>query len=296
MVAQENFIGKGAGVQLLASEGEILYAFQHIRIHEPLRGGPSSYRKSVPLNPELLNASKTIIKALNYTGVAMVEFKWHPDSGDWVFIELNARFWGSLPLSIAAGADFPYFLYEMLTTGKRNFLLTTKKEFIAAICPTISAGLHQTSRPTGRTLRLLLCLSGKLRWKLFNILLLRERNDTIVIDDIKPGIAEIADLVKRMAYKIYGKFKTLLVTSYPFRAFDSRRLHGAIRNANSILFVCKGNICRSPFAYSYLKGKYPSNTGIMSAGYYPKKDRIPPEAAIKAAKNSMLILQGIVQM
>ena len=121
LVAQENFIGKGAGVELLASEGEILYAFQHIRIHEPLRGGPSSYRKSVPLNPELLNASKTIIKALNYTGVAMVEFKWHPDSGDWVFIELNARFWGSLPLSIAAGADFPYFLYEMLTTGKKKF-------------------------------------------------------------------------------------------------------------------------------------------------------------------------------
>ena len=29
-------------------------------------------------------------------------------------IEANGRFWGSLPLSIAAGADFPRFLFQML--------------------------------------------------------------------------------------------------------------------------------------------------------------------------------------
>ncbi len=284
LAAQENFIGKGAGVELLASEGEILYAFQHIRIHEPLTGGPSSYRKSVPLNPELLTASEKIIRALNYTGVAMVEFKWNPDSGDWMFIELNARFWGSLPLSIAAGADFPYFLYEMLVTGKNKFpgdyrtgiYCRNMSDDFGWIVSNIRA---DKSDPTLAALPL-----WKVALEFFNILLLRERNDTIVIDDVKPGIAEVTDLIKMVVYKIFGKFKAFLVSNSLFRALDSRRILGAIRSANSILFVCKGNICRSPFAYSYLKGKYPSNTGIMSAGYYQKKDRIPPEAAIAAAK------------
>src|SRR5690606_7674135 len=95
--------------------------FQHIRVHEPLTGGGSSYRKSTSIHPELFDASQKLIQALKYTGVAMVEFKWDVASNTWVFIELNARFWGSLPLAVAAGADFPYFLYEMIVNGKKEF-------------------------------------------------------------------------------------------------------------------------------------------------------------------------------
>jgi len=113
LAAQKDFIGKGAGIELLAYDGAIIYSFQHIRIHEPLTGGGSSYRKSVRPHSELLEASARIIKALNYTGVAMVEVKINPATNDWVFIELNARLWGSLPLAVAAGADFPYYLYLM---------------------------------------------------------------------------------------------------------------------------------------------------------------------------------------
>ena len=47
----------------------------------------------------------SFLKELNYSGVAMIEYKLNPETGDWVFIEINARFWGSLPLAVAAGAD-----------------------------------------------------------------------------------------------------------------------------------------------------------------------------------------------
>ena len=43
----------------------------------------------------------------------MAEFKVNPRTGGWVLIEINGRFWGSLPLTIAAGADFPRYLYEL---------------------------------------------------------------------------------------------------------------------------------------------------------------------------------------
>lgn len=36
-------------------------------------------------------------------------------------MEINARFWGSLPLAVAAGIDFPYYLYEMLVKAKVEF-------------------------------------------------------------------------------------------------------------------------------------------------------------------------------
>ena len=35
-------------------------------------------------------------------------------------IEVNPKFWGSLELSIAAGVDFPYLLYQLLATGSRR--------------------------------------------------------------------------------------------------------------------------------------------------------------------------------
>lgn len=119
IVAQENFVGVGVGVELLLERGEVLLAFQHQRVHEPLQGGPSSYRKSMALQPELFAASVRLLKSLAYTGVAMVEFKVNTTAErPWVFLEVNPRFWGSLPLTIAAGADFP-FAYFQLCTGRR---------------------------------------------------------------------------------------------------------------------------------------------------------------------------------
>ncbi len=112
--------GQGVGVELLMDRGEVLFAFQHRRLHET-SGFGSTYRVSVPLDPELLAASAALMKALEYTGVAMVEYRVDPATGRWILLEINARFWGSLPLAMAAGADFPRYLFELLVEGRRTF-------------------------------------------------------------------------------------------------------------------------------------------------------------------------------
>ena len=114
VLVQEVFKGVGTGVEVLANKGEILAVFQHTRVHEPLNGGASSYRKSSPINSELRDATEKLMRRLNYTGVAMVEFKINPESNDWIFIEINGRFWGSLPLAFCSGLDFLYFLIALL--------------------------------------------------------------------------------------------------------------------------------------------------------------------------------------
>jgi hypothetical protein len=42
----------------------------------------------------------------------MVEYRVDPQTGSALLMEVNGRFWGSLPLAYYAGADFPYLLYR----------------------------------------------------------------------------------------------------------------------------------------------------------------------------------------
>ncbi|HBN76595.1 MAG TPA: hypothetical protein DD473_12420 [Planctomycetaceae bacterium] len=110
---QEYFEGEAQGIVFLASSGNLMVAMQHRRLHET-SGHGSTYRESIPLNQELLSATKKILKELNYTGVGMCEFRVNPEKGKWVLLEINGRFWGSLPLAINAGLDFPYYYWQLL--------------------------------------------------------------------------------------------------------------------------------------------------------------------------------------
>ena len=91
VLLQEYFPGAGVGVEVLAHEGQVIRAFQHRRLREvPLTGGASSLRRSDPLDPALYNQTREMIKALNWTGLAMAEFKLN-DRGESRLMEINGR-------------------------------------------------------------------------------------------------------------------------------------------------------------------------------------------------------------
>ena len=76
ILLQEYHRGEGHGVELLLYRGRPLAAFQHRRLHEvPITGGASSFRESVSLDPTLYEYSTRLLAALEWTGLAMVEFK-----------------------------------------------------------------------------------------------------------------------------------------------------------------------------------------------------------------------------
>lgn len=285
LVAQENFIGVGSGIEFISENGVILVAFQHIRVHEPLAGGGSSYRKSVELFPELLLASKKIIKAIKYTGVGMVEFKIDPTNNkNWIFIEFNARFWGSLPLPLCCGVDFPYYLYLMIVEKKKQFPTNYKT---GIYCRNTSQDIEWilTNLKADRSdLTILTLPKYKVFLEIFNIILLKESNDTLVIDDLKPGIAEIGQIINKYFKKIVNK---IFSTRFKFNSYRIMMKKKTVRNtikAKKILFICKGNICRSPFAQYYLQSKNIYGIEIDSCGYYPQKGRLCTNEAVEAAK------------
>lgn len=117
VLVQEFVPGGGTGYFALMRNGEIRVEFAHRRIRDVHpTGSGSAVRASIKPDPRLREASLAILKALNWHGVAMVEFRQRPD-GEFVFLEVNGRFWNSLPLACYAGADFPAAVAEIAEQG-----------------------------------------------------------------------------------------------------------------------------------------------------------------------------------
>ncbi len=284
VLVQENFIGTGVGVEVLADRGDVLLAFQHVRIHEPPMGGGSSYRRSVPLRPELAAAAERLVGALQYTGVAMVEFRVNFQTGAWVFVEINGRFWGSLPLALAAGADFPYFLYQLLVHSKRDFPRRYRTDLFCRNLWLDAVWMQQNFRGDRSDTTLDTLSAWAVAREAVNVLTFRERSDTFVLDDPKPGCVELAHLMRTLWRRAAGRGWLLLLTFPLFRKLHEEKARRALRQAEIILFVCKGNICRSPFAQYYAQRIFPASVTVRSCGYYPKEGRACPQEAVAAAR------------
>lgn len=120
LLLQERIPGDGVarGVSVLFDrEGKERASFEHERVRQyPLTGGPSTQRKSVPLDA-LHDYSTSLLAAIGWRGVAMVEWKIHPETRQPKLLEINPRFWGSLALAVRAGVDFPT-LYADAVLGR----------------------------------------------------------------------------------------------------------------------------------------------------------------------------------
>ena len=116
LLAQEYIKGDGYGYFALCDRGKPKLVFMHRRLRElPPTGGASTCAESVH-DKKLAHLGSKILSKLNWTGVAMVEFKKY--RGQYYLIEVNPKFWGSLELSLASGVDFLSGLIK-LVDGKR---------------------------------------------------------------------------------------------------------------------------------------------------------------------------------
>lgn len=120
-MAQEYCAGHGLGQFILMQGGQARYVFQHQRVHEwPPEGGFSSLCVSVgpERHDQLMRQSIALLRELDWEGVAMVEYRHDPATGASALMEINGRFWGSLPLAWHAGASFPWLAYQLFGMGR----------------------------------------------------------------------------------------------------------------------------------------------------------------------------------
>ncbi|QJQ33143.1 carboxylate--amine ligase [Sphingomonas lacunae] len=112
--------GEGLGHMLLMHQGQAKLRFQHRRLHEwPPEGGVSTLCTAEPAQQhhEQMERSQALLRALDWQGPAMVEYRHDAATGRYWLMEVNGRFWGSLPLAWHCGASFAWTSYHLALFG-----------------------------------------------------------------------------------------------------------------------------------------------------------------------------------
>ena len=205
VLLQQYYAGEGQGIEVLSHSGRPLAAFQHRRLREvPTTGGASSFRESVPLDPTLLGHSLRLLEELSWTGLAMVEFKVGADGPQ--LMEVNGRIWGSLPLAVKSGMDFPGRLADLYLSGPPNgrtsldttYRLGVRSRNLDLEVLWIVAALRKRrpypflpspSRRDGLRVALRLLRPG-------------DGFDIFSRDDPKPGLAELVKVARKLRRKL----------------------------------------------------------------------------------------------
>lgn len=198
VLLQEYYPGTGYGVELLMHRGRPLAAFQHRRLREvPVQGGASAFRESVALDPALYRDSVRLLEALCWTGLAMVEFKVGASGPR--LMEINGRVWGSLPLAVLSGMDFPAKMAELYLFGPPpeevepdcNYRLQVRARNLRLECLWIASVL------LGRQRYPFLPMPSRREGVVALLELLNPayRFDILSLEDPRPGLAELGDLV-----------------------------------------------------------------------------------------------------
>ena len=291
-VLEQNYVaGKGLGVEFLFYRGKKIWHFAHERVHEyPLTGGASSYRRSIKPPEALLRDAEKLLTALKWHGVAMVEFKIGAGGQYWL-MEINPRLWGSLAISIDAGVNFPIGLLQ-LARGQQPAAqpdykliytrdLRTDLDWLKANLKADPQDPMLLTRSRALSfLELLRPLTGRERWDHFDWRDLGITGRTLALafsDQLHPLLHRIKNW--RMQRRWQRHHRAVLA-----RLADTGR-------PKKILFVCYGNICRSPLAAALAEHNFPQ-IEIESAGFHETTGRSSPEKILRIATSFGLDLSS----
>ena len=91
----------------LDADANVVAESMCIALHEmPHDGGLTVLRKTW-WHQGIRDDALLRLRAMNWSGVAMMEYKFDAHTGEWHFIEANTRYWSALHLDLFAGTDFP---------------------------------------------------------------------------------------------------------------------------------------------------------------------------------------------
>ncbi|MDB5714973.1 MAG: ATP-grasp domain protein [Sphingomonadales bacterium] len=122
-LVQDYCPGVGIGQMIYMAKGTAVMRFQHQRLHEwPPEGGVSTLCEGTPLNEHAgqMLKSEALLQKIGWEGPAMVEYRHDPATGRYWLMEVNGRFWGSLPLASASGATFAWEQYRRDILGQTD--------------------------------------------------------------------------------------------------------------------------------------------------------------------------------
>ena len=112
IIVQEYYPGAEDHVQVLMYKGEPFMVGDYIGEHHmPLAGGVTTQRVSCHHESLVSNAVK-LFKAIGYEGLGGVQYHYDPETGKYIFLEINPRFIGGTPTLIMAGFETSFLFWQ----------------------------------------------------------------------------------------------------------------------------------------------------------------------------------------
>lgn len=255
IVAQEYIKGNSIGIGLLAHGGATLCTFQYRRLHDvPVTGGASSYCVSEVPDKSLVEYASSLIRALNWDGMAHADFKVDGSTRKAYLTDIVGGFWDSLPLAVAAGADFPAYLLDLIMRGRtefpRDYKVGLRRRLLSSELEWFRDILAKRANPELRP-------HVPSKWSLLadaSRMIRPKESAALDWSDPLPALAELSSLGAQIGRYARRKFWLRLERRRMCRIQNSpRNLIDRLRRAKNILIVCQGNIIRSPFAAGLLR-------------------------------------------
>lgn len=192
--------GDEFGIEMVCSNGMVLAEFAHKRIRSLSPRGGAAVVKETAHEDESVKIMRmyahALVKELLWQGPIMVEFKADRRDGKVFLMEINGRFWGSLPLAVQAGVNFPKMAYDLArgaaqkpeafaprSIRTRHFLGDCKWFFSVLFAKDRMRPILYPSR-----LRAL--------WD-FKTEIFRSKGDVLSLRDLKPSFYEYLDILSR---------------------------------------------------------------------------------------------------
>lgn len=275
---QEYIPGIGKGIGILMHKGSPVVMFQHRRLKEyPYTGGVSVMAEAEAVDPTLGNLAVKLLREIEWQGIAMVEYRFNPDNNTFALMEINGRYWGSLFLPIQAGIEFPFYEWQ-LAHGEQpdipqTYTIGKKVRWLAGdilrLHNILEVSNHNKIQSVSRykeTIRFIMDFGFHTSDAVFSwddpmpaIQELQETSSMLLKKDIKHFISK--KLPKPLAqqigiYRKLGSHSRSIFATQQMRRFlkiQSILFRPNTNRINNILFICLGNIIRSPTAAAALK-------------------------------------------
>lgn len=117
-IIQEYIPGLIQDACTLSVNGEMIAFLSQIRQRMyPITGGVGAINLTTT-NRRLEAAAVKVLKSLNWSGPAQLEYKFDKRSHTYQLIEMNPKLWGTLDLSIRSGVNFPVLIRNLLMGEK----------------------------------------------------------------------------------------------------------------------------------------------------------------------------------
>jgi protein-tyrosine-phosphatase len=243
-----------------------------------------------------------------------VEFRHDAESGETALMEVNGRFWGSLPLNTAAGVDFPLYAWQLsqgiTPVPPASYPVGLRVRWTAGSLGRaghVFTGLPEDRITFGDALHQLVAdfapgtKSAMWSWRdplpaMQEVMHVLSRWAKDAVKSVLRAIIPLSLLsIVRDSRALERGRRARYVVRRLLRTFGVHRASALPRPARSVLFVCHGNIMRSAAAAAFLREELRaaglSTIRVESAGTHAHDGRPADLRAQDAARELGLSLR-----